>query len=425
MDFYVKKSTLQGCVTIPGSKSHTIRALLLAALSEGESVLRNALDSSDTRSCRDFIQALGAEVKLDGPDTWFVSGVGGSFGAVKKNIDVGNSGTTLFLGMAVAALGSEDVEITGDEQTQRRDAGPLLNALSELGATAYSVHKNGCAPLVVGGGLKGGEVTVECPTSQYLSALLIACPHAESDTVINVPLLYEVPYVDMTVRWLEELGVMIDYDEGYKQVRIPGGCRYGSFDAVIPADFSSAAFFLLAAAVTGSRLALDGLDMSDAQGDKEMVKMLEKMGCRVGIEGGAVIIKGPEILHGSDFDLNATPDLLPAMAVAGAFAEGTTRLLNVPQARIKETDRISVMTSELRKMGIDVKELEDGMVIEGSAGKIKGGNVHGYGDHRVVMALAAAGLAAQDPVRVDTAEAVEITFPEFKELMLSIGADIQ
>ncbi len=423
MEFVVRKSRIGGEVRMPGSKSHTIRGLIIGALADGESVLRDPLDSSDTRSCIRFVQALGAEVDAADAGRWIISGTSGKPRAASGSVDVGNSGTTLFLGMGAAAAGKELIEITGDEQTRRRDAGPLLNALSELGATARSQAGSGCAPLVVGGGLKGGKVSIECPTSQYLSALLIACPLAESASFIKAPLLHEKPYVEMTLRWLAELGMSVSHDAGLKSFRIPGRQLYSSFDIRIPADFSSAAFFLLAAAISGAELKVCGLDMSDTQGDREMVWMMKKMGCEIELLDGAVAIKGPAVLEGGDFDLNATPDLLPAMAVAGVLAEGRTRLLNVPQARIKETDRIRVMATELGKMGAKVEELDDGLVMKG--GRLHGANLSGHGDHRVVMALSVAALAAEGRTRIDTAEAVSVTFPDFPHLISEIGADIR
>ncbi len=190
----------------------------------------------------------------------------------------------------------------------------------------------------------------------------------------------------------------------------------------MPADFSSATFFLVAAAVTGSRLFLRGLDMADTQGDKAVVDMLKEMGCTVSVERGGLSIEGPDELRGGTFDLNATPDALPGMAVAGCLARGETRLTNVPQARIKETDRIAVMARELGRMGADATELPDGMVLRHS--RLRGAEVEGHGDHRVVMALAVAALAADGPTTIHGAEAAAVTFPDFVDLMRQAGADM-
>jgi len=420
--FRVHESTVSGEVRIPGSKSHTIRGLLFGMLADGESRLVRPLRSSDTESCIRLCRALGAEVADVEAECWRVKGTAGRPQAAPAAVDVGNSGTSLYLGMGAAALCEGVTELTGDEQVRRRPAGPLLRALCELGATAYSKDGTGCAPVVVGGGLRGGRVSIECPTSQYLSSLLIGCPLASGDSEITVPLLNEKPYVRMTCGWLEELGVRFECSEDLQSLRVPGRQRYAAFEKAIPADFSSAAFFLVAAAVTGGELLLRGLDMADTQGDKAVVGMMEQMGCTVEVEPGGVRIAGPERLRGGTFDLNATPDAVPAMAVAGSLAEGETRLLNVPQARLKETDRLRVMALELGKLGAAVEELPDGLVLRG--GRLHGACVSGHGDHRVVMALAVAGLAAEGETTIDTAEAAAVTFPEFADLMRKVGASL-
>ena len=414
---------LSGEAAIPGSKSHTIRGLVIGLLAEGTSTLLRPLASGDTESCVNACRALGATVDTSAPDRWTIRGTAGRPAAAIGVVDVGNSGTTLRLAMGAAALAAGLTEFTGDEQIRRRPVGPLIEALRTLGATAYSKGGTGCAPLVVGEGLRGGQVSIECPTSQYLSSLLISCPLAAGDTEIDVPLLNEKPYVAMTCRWLRELGIELEAAEDLQHFRIPGAQRYPAFERAVPADFSSATFFLVAAAVTGSEVLLRGLDMADTQGDKAVVGMLEQMGCEAAAEPDGLRFRGPERLTGCDLDLNSTPDALPSLAVAGCLAEGRTRLLNVPQARIKETDRIRVMAEQLTAMGARVEELPDGLVIQG--GTLRGAEVHGYGDHRVVMALAVAGMAAEGVTTVDTAEAMTITFPTFPDLMRGLGAPLE
>ncbi len=423
MKFTIQPGTVNGSVTIPGSKSHTIRGLILGLLADGRSQLRRPLDSSDTQSCVRACRQLGAEISTEDDSVWTIEGTGGVPSAPAEPIDVGNSGTTLFLCMSAAAHCAGEAEFTGDEQTRRRDAGPLLDALAGLGATAYSRRENGCAPLVVGGGLQGGTVSIECPTSQYLSSLLVGSPLAKKETEIKVPLLHEKPYVQMTCQWLNELGIEYECSANLQRFAIPGGQSYAGFSRAIPGDFSSATFFLVAAAVTGGKLQLRGLDMEDSQGDKAVVGMLERMGCEVEITPTGLMVRGPKKLQGAEFDLNATPDALPAMAVAGAVAEGTTRLVNVPQARQKETDRLAVMARELGKMGAEVRELSDGLVITG--GSLEGAAVRGHSDHRVIMALSVAGLVARGETTVDTAEAVSVTFPTFADLMRDAGAELR
>jgi len=412
-------ATLHGAVRIPASKSHTIRALLIASLADGESELLNPLDSGDTASCCHVCTALGARIdRLLG--AWRVRGTGGALNIPANPVDVGNSGTTLYLALATAALADQPITFTGDYQIQRRPATPLLDALNALGARAVSARSNGCAPITVCGPLRGGAVSLPCPTSQYLSSLLLNCPLARGITDITVPLLNERPYVEMTLDWLARQGVQLDNDD-CRRFRIPGGQRYHAFSRDIPADFSSATFFLVAAAITNSEVELLGLDMNDTQGDKAVVSMLQSMGAHIETAPDRIYVRGGS-LHGTTLDLNATPDALPAMAVAACCAEGTTHIVNVAQARIKETDRIAVMTKELRALGAHIEELPDGMIVRPS--RLHGGTVHGHDDHRVVMALAVAGLRAAAPVTIEGAEAIAVTFPSFVALMQHLGAHL-
>lgn len=481
---------VSGRIPIPASKSHTIRALLIAAFAEGESRLRRPLVSRDSLSCRKAVEFLGAKVTDDGPD-WVVRGFGSRPKPAAGTIDVGNSGTTLYLTAALAALSETPVRFDGDEQIRSRSAAPLLEALKAMGAEVESAD-GGCAPFSVRGPLEARSVTVDCPVSQYLSALLLAAPlilavggassdetalargaasnlgsaassrkSASSDenapprgdasntdkgalpaqgsktglqpndkeqshdsapevisevTTIKVKTLNEAPYVGITLDWLDQQDIRYERD-GWNEFRIPAGQVYKPFDRVVPADWSSATFFLVAAAITGGSLTLEGLDTEDSQGDKAVVGMLEKMGCTSEVVPGGLRIEGRP-MNGAVLDLNSTPDALPAMAVAACFAEGETRLVNVPQARMKETDRIAVMTSELLKLGVDVEELPDGMVIRGRRpGSFKGAMVDGHDDHRVVMALAVAALGCCGELSIKGAEAADVTFPGFFDLL--------
>lgn len=420
MRMKVEKSTLSGSVMIPPSKSHTIRAMIIATLAEGPSQIQRPLDSADTRSCGRACEMMGATVEFE-EETLKVSGIGSTPPAPDRVIDVGNSGTSLYFLMGVAALGEGTTVFDGDEQTRKRSAQNLIHSLNELGAEAFSTRANGCVPIVVKGRIRGGRTTIACPTSQYLSSLLLCSPLAEEDTEIIVSELNEAPYIDMTLGWLNKQGM--EYSHEAKRVfNIPGGQFYEPFQERVCGDFSSATFFMIGAAITGSKLTLRGLDMNDTQGDKAVVHMLREMGAKIEIRPDEVTVEGGE-LKGCEFDLNNTPDALPAMAVAGCFAKGTTRLVNVPQARIKETDRIAAMSEVLNSVGGQVEELEDGLVIHG--GGLKGGNASGKGDHRIVMSLAIAGLASDKPIEVDTAETAAITFPQFEELMLECGAKLK
>jgi 3-phosphoshikimate 1-carboxyvinyltransferase len=439
----VKPSQLSGTVPTPGSKSHTIRGVVIASLAEGTSVLRSPLTSADAEAAVRVCRGLGAEIAYplrpqtvaspslnregeynhDNPTggEWRIKGVGGSIRVPDDVLDVGNSGTTLYVAAAAAALADGYSVFTGDEQIRRRPVEALLGALRGLGAEAFTTRGNGCAPFVIRGPLRGGKIAIKCPTSQYLTALLLACPLAQGDSQIEVLELTEHPYVEMTLHWLNRQGICYERD-GFDRFTIPGGQSYTCFDEAIPADWSSATFFLCAGAIGKGELRLAGLDMTDPQGDKAVVEMLRKMGAEIAEVGGAITVRGGK-LHGAKLDLNATPDALPALAVTACFAEGETRLVNVAQARLKETDRIAVMAAELRKMGATVEERQDGLVIQGSP--LRGTTVHGHGDHRVVMSLAVAGTFAQGTTVIDTAEAMAVTFPNFADLMSSLGGDIE
>ena len=421
MKLLVEKSALKGTVAIPGSKSHTIRAVAIASLAEGTSKVRAPLLSGDTTSAMGCYRALGAQIDDTDQAIWKIIGTAGRPRPNRELIDIGNSGTTLRVAAGSLALAnnSTPVILTGDEQIQSRPIGPLLGSLNDLGAKAVSVKGNGKAPISILGALTGGATTIECVTSQYLSSLLLAAPLASLDTEIEVTLLNEPDYVQMTLDWLDKLSIEYEND-GFKRFWIRGGQEYKAFDEAVPADFSSATFFLCAGALLEGDITLTGLDFSDSQPDKAVAAYLERMGAQIRVKDREVQVKRAE-LQGIDIDMNRTPDALPAMAVMGAFASGTTRLLNVPQARNKETDRIACMAEELQKMGARVEELPDGLVIHHSE-KLSSANFDGRHDHRIVMALAVASMALDGQSRIDTAEAMNVTFPEYLNLMKSIGA---
>jgi 3-phosphoshikimate 1-carboxyvinyltransferase len=421
MKLICRQSRLNGEVRIPGSKSHTIRAVAIASLASGKSTIRVPLDSNDTRAAAAAYRLLGAEIELR-EKAWVVRGTGGELTTPENVIDVRNSGVTLRTGMGSCALLREGMAVlTGDEQIRRRPAGPLAQSLNDLGAKVRSTRGTGTAPFVIEGRLRGGETTIEAVTSQYLSALLINCPLADGDTVIHVPLLNEAPYVEITLDWIRRHGIELDQDD-LREFRMPGGQQYRAFDRAIPADWSSATFFLGAGALEGNEIVLRGLDMADTQGDKAVADYLREMGAEVTAGEDAIRVRAKELV-GREFDLNATPDALPTLAVLGCFARGETRLVNVPQARIKETDRIAVMAQELRRMGGRVEELEDGIIVHES--KLHGAEVDGHEDHRIVMALAVAGCAIPGTTVVHGAQAAAVTYPEFAHHMRSLGASLE
>jgi len=422
MDLIVQQSRLRGAVTIPGSKSHTIRAVAVASLAAGHSRIEAPLVSADTLAAVEAYRALGATIDRTDDSRWEVEGTGGRLDPPADVIDVHNSGTTLRVAVGSAALLSEGRAVfTGDAQIRRRPIGPLMQSLNELGAVALSTRNNGCAPVVVGGRLRGGTTSIEAVTSQYLSSLLLNCPLAEATSEISVPVLNEQPYVHITLDWLARGGITLERDD-LKWFRIPGGQGYQPFQRRIPADFSSATFFLAAGVLGDNDILVQGLDLNDPQGDKAVLDYLRRMGAQITEEPDGLRVR-PGSLVGCELDLNATPDALPMMAVVGCFAHGRTALVNVPQARLKETDRIAVMAQELQRLGAKVTERPDGLVIEQS--RLHAACVDGHDDHRVVMALAVGATAVPGETRIRSAEAVEVTFPTFAASLQSLGAALR
>ena len=258
--------------------------------------------------------------------------------------------------------------------------------------------------------------------SQYLSSLLIHCPLIDQDSEIEVYDVHEKPYIRMTLGWLDRQGIRYEASDDFVHYKIFGGQSYRGQEVTIPGDFSSATFFLVAGSIMDSDVTLLGLDMNDAQGDKQVVHYLKEMGARIDVGEKGIRVRGGS-LKGVELDMADTPDAVPAMAVAGCFAKGKTTIRNVANARLKETDRIAVMAKELGRLGAKVEELSDGLIVHESA--LKGCPVKGYGDHRVVMSLAVAGLAIPGQLEVDRAEAVDVTVPNFVDLVQKLGGKIR
>jgi len=423
MKLCVSNSKISGTISVPGSKSHTIRAVLAAFLADGESCVQAPLISEDTLSALKAASELGAVIKRGNDSEWKISGLGGRISAPKQTIDLGNSGTALRLFTALAALGNAPVSFDGDESLRTRKMLPLLDALQSIGAKYESA--DGKCPLTVQGPIIGGKMNVDGKTSQYLSALLFAVPLCQNDSQIEVNNLHEKPYVEITLDWLQRLGIRVEHDADLSRFFVPGKQSYPTFSRIIPADFSSAAFPAVAGAIAGEGLLIKNLDFSDKQGDKEIFNFLEQMGAKIRPQDDGMFMLPSPRLHAADFDLNATPDLLPVLAVAAATAQGVSVFRNVPQARMKETDRIECMAVELAKMGISVEQFEDGMAITG--GILKSAAVESYKDHRIAMSLAIAGLVTQDGgcTIINDAECADVTYQNFAEEFHSLGANFE
>ncbi len=422
MKWIVTKSSLAGSIAIPASKSHTIRALVAATLATGESHIVNALTTGDGASAISAAQCMGATVTA-AKDMLTVTGVGNDFNRGSATLDMQNSGTSTNLFASVAALGGMRRVFDGDESLRTRPFRPVLDALACLGAAFGFDRQGGDLPFWVRGPIRGGTTTVNGFSSQSVSSLLFSCPCAPGNTILTVENLHERPYVEMTLRWLDRLGIRFESSADLSRFRIPGGQMYPPINYSVPGDFSSATFAAVAAPLTGSALTLSGLDFDDSQGDKAVFDVIERMGAKVTRNGTSADVDGGEDIRGATIDLNAMPDALPALSVLACRAIGDTAIVNVAQARIKETDRIAVMAWELGKMGAAVEERPDGLIIRPRP--LCGVPVEGHGDHRVVMALALAGMIADGETVIDTAEAAAVTYPTFVRDFRALGAKIQ
>jgi 3-phosphoshikimate 1-carboxyvinyltransferase len=422
MKWKVTKSRLSGSIAIPPSKSHTIRALLVATLANGTSHIANALTTGDGGSAISAARGMGAQITVDKKDVT-VCGIGGDFNRGSEKLDLENSGTSTNLFASVAALGSKPRTFDGDSSLRTRPFAPVLEALAQLGAKFTLASKTSDLPFIVSGPIRGGSVTVDGFSSQSVSSLLFACPCAQENTTIRVVNLHEKPYVEMTLAWLDKLGIRYTAWPDLTAFEIMGNQKYPVIDYTVPGDFSSATFAAVAAPLTGSCLTLQGLDFSDSQGDKLVFDIIVRMGAKVLKNGSETVVDGCDSIHGRVIDLNAIPDSLPALSVLACAAKGETRIVNVAQARIKETDRITVMAQELGKMGANITEHDDGLTIRNS--KLTGTSVKGHGDHRVVMALTLAGMIAEGETVIDTAESAAVTYPTFREDFCRLGAHIE
>ena len=419
MKIKVCKSILNGEVAVPGSKSHTIRAIAAALMAEGTSIVRAPLESADTRSTLEAAKLLGAKV-CEHLDRWEITGAGGKIIDPGQVINMGNSGTGLRILSGIAGTSACKITFDGDASLRSRPMRQLTDALSNLGVKVES--RDGKCPVSFQGPLSGGKTEVVGTSSQFLTSLLFACPFAKNDTEIFPVDLQEKPYVEITLGWLERLGVEVEAAPDMSYFKVPCGQKFKAFDWTIPADFSTAAFPLGAGAVTEGEVRIKNLDFKDLQGDKKVFDFVEQFGAKVEHLEEYTRVSAAK-LHSVELDLNATPDALPLLAVVAACAEGTSRFFNVAQARIKETDRITCMARELGKMGIELEELPDGMIIHG--GKLRGAELESYDDHRIVMALTVAALAADGESVINDAECAAVTYPDFIADFKSLGADIE
>ena len=414
----VLPSKLHGDITVPSSKSHTMRAILFASLATGVSRITKYLPSPDTQAMIAACRLFGANI-MQFPDSLEITGVAGQPCFTDPYIHAGNSGQVLrFIG-AIAGLAEQKIVIDGDGS--QRPIGPLIAGLRQFGCQANA--DNNYAPFTVQGKFSNNFARICGMDSQPVSGLLIARAFAKDTTRLEVTNPGEKPWVNLTLDWFERLGIeCIQHD--FTHFHLPGFAKVLGFNYQVPGDFSSAAFPLVAAILTRSNIMVHNLDMQDIQGDKKIVQILQAMGAEIEIDAVNKQLKVgvSNILQGLEIDVNDIIDAIPILAVLGCFAQGTTRLTGAEIARNKESNRLAVMCHELKKLGANIHELTDGLCIENST--LRTGAVNSHHDHRVAMSLAVAGLAIPCGVNITGSACIDKSFPEFVDKMRAIGANI-
>ena len=409
-----------GTVRMPGSKSISNRVLLLAALSQGETKIRDLLDSDDTRVMLEALGRLGVRI---GPDAT-VRGAGGAFPVKSAELQLGNAGTAFRPLTAVLALCGGEYRLSGVARMHERPIGDLVDALRGLGARIDYPGKEGYPPLAVHPGtIRGGATRVRGDvSSQYLSALLMAAPLAGAETRIEVEgELISRPYVEITLNLMRRFGVEVKRD-GWKSFAVPAG-RYASPGEIrVEGDASSASYFLAAGAIGGGPVRVEGVGRASIQGDVRFAEVLEKMGAAVTMGEDWIEARSAGRLKALDADLNAIPDAAMTAAVAALFAEGTSTIRNIGSWRVKETDRIAAMAAELRKLGAKVEEGADFIRVSPPA-KLQAATIDTYDDHRMAMAFSLAALGGVR-VRINDPQCVGKTFPEYFDAFGSIAAPV-
>ena len=402
---------IQTTVTIPGSKSYTNRALLIAGLTNGECRLEKPLVSDDTKYMIRALKAFGVPVQEE-QEAFIVSGKGGKLSTPDGDIFIGNAGTAMRFLTTLSALAPGKIRLDGDERMRERPVADLLDCLTLMGVHAVSRNNNGCPPIDIAGGeaSKGGEVELAGEkSSQYLTSILLSAPYFKKDTCINIKGdLTSKSYADITLDIMKTFGVQVE-NEKYQHFKVKAGDRYKAQTYQVESDWSSASYFLAAAAVTGGEVTLDNMNTQSVQGDAQFTSILEKMGCQIEKKTNSIHIKGKP-LHGITINMNNMPDAVQTLAVTALFAKGETVIKGIGNLRIKETDRIAALTKELTRLGAEVKAGEDYLIVK--PGDYTGGEIETYNDHRMAMSFAVAGLKIPG-ILIKNPNCVEKSFPDF------------
>jgi len=411
---------LDAAVKMPGSKSYTQRALVIAALAEGKSFLRYALLSVDTQYLMEALRALGAQILVHNDDV-IVRGTGGMIANPGKEIHLGNNGTAMRFLTTLVSLGRGEYTLTGDPRLRERPLKPLLDALAAMGVDVKS-RDQGFPPVTIrAAGLPGGTTVLkDIESSQYVSSLLISAPYGAADTVLELEgRIPSLPYVEMTREAMGAFGIAVVKEEPNRYT--VGRGAYQGIKYKVEGDASSASYFFLAAALCGGRVRVENVNPRTLQGDIGFLNILENLGCRV-LRGDHVIeVQGGTLKKGEYvFDMGDMPDMVPTLAALAAVRPGRTVIRNAAHLRLKESDRLAAPAMELNRIGIRADEKEDGLIIEG-------GNPHGtvietYNDHRMAMSFAVLGLAVPG-MRIKNRDCVNKSFPGFWKELDKLAAD--
>ncbi len=409
-------------IEVPGSKSYTNRALLVAALADGDSTLTGALFSDDTHYMCNALRKLGIQISENREQSTFsVTGNGGNIPIHGAELYVGNSGTTTRSLVSYVSLGRGKFVLDGDEPMRRsRPMSDLLDALTQLGVSARSQYENGHLPIIVqAAGLKGGKTTIDASkSSQFLTSLLLIAPYTKVGMEIEVIGDLKTPYIDITLAVMETFGAHVSHKD-YRQFHIVGRQQYQPRAYHIEPDASSASYFFAAAALTGGCVTVQHLSTNSSQGDIQFVHVLEQMGCQVSVSDVGITVQGPHQLKGIDVDMKDISDTALTLAAIAPFADSKVSIRNIEHTRWQETDRIHAMVMELRKLGVDVVEHQDGLEI--SPSPITPAAVDTYSDHRVAMAFSLIGLKVSG-IQINDPECVSKTFPNYFEVLQELYA---
>jgi len=415
----VEKSNIAGDIECPPNKSYTHRAIFIASLAVDKSIIKNILRSEDTNATIDACKNFGVEIDDVGNDITVTSA---NELKIKNNtIDAANSGTTIRIAAAIASLANDQITLTGDSSLKKRPMQPLLDALESLGAQCNS--SSGNPPISVKGRIKGGKVKIPGNmSSQFISALMITAPKLEDGLIIDINgKVVSKPYIDATITTMKKFGVDVEIKVPYKKYIIPEQ-NYKSTTLTIPSDFSSLALLLAAAVLLGEDLTIKASTGSMPQADEAIIDILETMGVVITLNKNIIKIKSPKKLDGGKFDLSDSPDLVPAVAILALKSSNPIEIFNVEHVRYKETDRISIITRELSKLGIKVEEKKDGLILNNSD-NLNSAELNSENDHRLFMAFSIAGMYVGD-CTISDPESVEVSYPNFISEMKRLGCKI-